>query len=104
MPHVAERIKLPQQYDRRRKLLDSQKAEIVEKYSTDLYSLQNLADEYGVSKKTILLTVNPESKKKDHENRKKKWRDYQQTGEQRNKTMRDHRHYKQKLFEDGKIK
>lgn len=104
MPQVAEKIKLPQQYDRRRKLLDSQKAEIVEKYSTGLYSLQNLADEYGVSKKTILLTVNPESKKKDHENRKKKWRDYQQTGEQRNKIMRDHRHYKKKLFDEGKIK
>ena len=104
MKTKAERIKLPQQYDRRRKLLDSQKAEIVEKYSTGFYSLQNLADEYGVSKKTILLTVNPESKKKDHENRKKMWRDYQQTGEQRNKTMRDHRHYKKKLFDEGKIK
>ncbi len=104
MPMIVDKLTVGKEFDRRRKLTDEQKAEIVEKYSTGLYSLQNLADEYGVSKKTILLTVNPESKKKDHENCKNNWRNYQQTGEQRNKTMRDHRHYKKKLFEDGKIK
>ena len=67
MPFKSEKIKLPQEYDRRRKLTDEQKDEIKHKYSTGLYSLNNLATEYKVSKKTILLIVNPESKRKNDE-------------------------------------
>ena len=43
MPFKSEKIKLPQEYDRRRKLTDEQKDEIKHKYSTGLYSLNNLA-------------------------------------------------------------
>ena len=103
MPYKSEKIKLPQEYDRRRKLLDEQKEVIKHKYSTGLYSLNNLAKEYKVSKKTILLIVNPESKRKNDERIKEHWRDYQSTNKERNKTMNEYRRYKQQLYKDGKI-
>ena len=103
MPYKSESIKLPQEYDRRRKLMDEQKETIKHKYSTGLYSLNNLAKEYKVSKKTILLIVNPESKRKNDERLKEHWRDYQPTKEERNKTANEHRRYKPKLFREGKI-
>ena len=103
MPFKSEKIKLPQEYDRRRKLTDEQKNEITHKYSTGLYSLNNLATEYKVSKKTILLIVNPESKRKNDERIKDHWKDYQPTTEERNKIMNEHRQYKQRLYKDGKI-
>ena len=59
MPSKSETIRLPPEYDRRRRLTDEQKDEIKHKYSTGLYSLNNLAKEYSVSKKTVLLIVNP---------------------------------------------
>ena len=103
MPFKSEKIKLPQEYDRRRKLTDEQKDEIKHKYSTGFYSLNNLATEHKVSKKTILLIVNPESKRKNDERIKDHWKDYQPTTEERNKIMNEHRQYKQKLHKDGKI-
>lgn len=103
MPYKSENIKLPQEYDRRRKLMDEQKEVIKHKYSTGLYSLNNLAKEYKVCKKTILLIVNPESKRKSDERIKEHWRDYQPTKEERNKIMNEHRQYKQKLHREGKI-
>lgn len=103
MPFKSEKIKLPQEYDRRRKLTDEQKDEIKHKYATGFYSLNNLATEYKVSKKTILLIVNPESKRKNDERIKDHWKDYQPTTEERNKIMNEHRQYKQKLHKDGKI-
>ena len=81
MPFKSEKIKLPQEYDRRRKLTDEQKDEIKHKYSTGFYSLNNLTIEYKVSKKTILLIVNPESKRKNDERIKDHWKDYQPTTE-----------------------
>lgn len=43
MPYKSEKIKLPQEYDRRRKLTDEQKDEIKHKYDTGFYSLNSLA-------------------------------------------------------------
>ena len=85
MPYKSEKIRLPQKYDRRRKLTDDKKEEIRQQYSTGNISLKNLADKYNVSKKTILLIVNPESKAKSDMRVKEHWRDYQRTTEERNK-------------------
>lgn len=79
------------------------KDEIKHKYSTGLYSLNNLAKEYSVSKKTVLLIVNPESKRKSDERIKEHWKDYQPTSDERNKIMREHRQYKRNLHKKGKI-
>ena len=103
MPYKTEKLRLPPELDRRRKLSDEQKDEIRHKYSTGLYSLNGLAREYGVSKKTVLLIVNPESKRKNDEHIKDHWRDYAPTSEQRNATMREHRAYKNKIL-GGKTK
>lgn len=104
MPYKSEKIKLKGLQDRRRKLEDWQRDEIEHKYSIGCYSLQKLADEYEVSKKTVLLIVNPESKRKNDERIKEHWKDYQQTREEHTKIIREHRRYKQKLYKDGKLK
>jgi hypothetical protein len=104
MPYKAEKIKLPEQYDRRRKLTESQKSEIKSKYETGFYSLNGLAREYTVSKKTILLIVNPESKRKNDQHIKDHWKDYVRPKQERNEIIKEHRHYKQELYKSGKIK
>lgn len=104
MPYIAEKIKLPEKYDRRRKLTDEQKQKIRDKYGTGFYSLNGLAREYSVSKKTVLLIVNHESKRKNDQRIKEHWKDYQGTKEDRAKTIREHRHYKNSLYKSGKIK
>lgn len=100
MPYKAEKMKLPPELDRRRKLSDEQKDEIKHKYDTGFYSLNGLAKEYNVSKKTVLLIVNPESKRKNDERIKERWRDYAPTKEERNATMREHRTYKHKVLKE----
>ena len=104
MPYKSEKIKLQGLQDRRRKLEDWQREEIKHKYATGLFSLNQLASEYHVSKKLILLIVNPESKRKSDERIKEHWKDYQKTGEEHNEVVREHRRYKQKLYKEGKLK
>ena len=104
MPYKSEKIKLPEKLDRRRKLTEEQKQEIRHKYETGFYSLNDLAKEYFVSKKTILLIVNPKSKEKNDKRIKDHWRDYVKSKEERNKVIKEHRHYKQSLYIKGKIK
>lgn len=104
MPFKSSSIKLPPEYDRRRKLTDEQKDEIRHKYATGFYSLNQLAREYGVSKKLILITVNPESKRKSDERIKEHWRDYVPSKEESARVTREHRHYKQGLYLLGVIK
>lgn len=100
MPYKTEKQKLPPELDRRRKLSDEQKDEIRHKYSTGLYSLNKLADEYNVSKKTVLLIVNPESKRKNDNRIKDHWRDYVPSKEERNAIMQEHRAYKHKVLKE----
>ena len=104
MPYRAEQIKLPENLDRRRKLTDGDRQEIRELYATGLWSLNKLAQKYGVSKKLILLTVNPESAERAKQYRKDHWREWQRKGEERNAAVREHRAYKHKLLEEGLIK
>lgn len=100
MPYKAEKKRLPPELDRRRKLSDEQKDEIKHKYSTGFYSLNGLAKEYNVSKKTVLLIVNPESKRKNDERIKDHWRDYVPSKEERDAIMREHRVYKHKVLKE----
>lgn len=102
MPYKTEKMKLPPELDRRRKLNDEQKEEIKHKYATGLYSLNGLAKEYGVSKKLILITVNPESKRKSDERIKEHWRDYRPNKEEWNAIVREHRAYKHKVLKRSK--
>lgn len=101
--HETNHIKLVGLQDRRRKLTDEQKAEII-RLRDEGWSLMKLAKEFEVSKKLILLIVNPESKTKNNKYIKDNWREFQQTREERNEAIKKTRRYKQELFLKGELK
>lgn len=105
MPYIHEtnHIKLTELQDRRRKLTDEQKAEII-RLRDEGWSLLKLAKEFEVSKKLILLIVNSESKAKNDKYIKDNWREFQQTKEERNEAIKKTRRYKQELFLKGELK
>lgn len=103
MPCKVDKIKLTKNQDRRRKLSDEQKKEINHLYNNiGGYSLNGLAKQYNVSKKTILLIVNEESKKKNDEHIKTNWKKYYDK-ENHTKAMQKTRKYKKELLEKGEI-
>lgn len=104
MPYKSEKIPLNENQDRRRKLTSEQKEEIKNLYKTGFYSLNSLAKRFGVSKKLILLIVNPVSSEKNKQRIKERWRDYQADKEERARVQREHRRYKQSLYVSGKLK
>ena len=104
MPYKSEKIKLNEAQDRRKKLTEEQREEIKELYSTGLYSLNRLARQYNVSKKTILLIVNKESAERAKEYRKEHWKEWQRKGDEWNETVRKYRKYKQELYLKGELK
>lgn len=101
MPYRSERIRLPEALDRRRRLSDADKAEIARRYKAGGCSLQSLATEYGCSKKSVLLVVNPESKARNDRRIKEHWKDYVPGKDERNKIAREHRAYKHGLMVQG---
>lgn len=102
--HESEHIKLVGLQDRRRKLTDEQKSEILRLRTEDGWSLSKLAKEYEVSKKLILLIVNPDAKKKNDQYIKDNWREFQQSKEVRAGAIRSTRRYKQELMLKGELK
>ena len=104
MPYKSEKIKLKETQDRRKKLTEKQRNEIKDLYSTGFYSLNGLAKEYDVSKKTILLIVNEESAEKAKQYRKEHWKEWQRVGEEHNEAIKKTRKYKQELYLKGELK
>lgn len=104
MPYKSEKIKLKETQDRRKKLTAEQRKEIENLYGTGCYSLNDLAKRFNVSKKTILLIVNKDSAEKAKQYRKEHWKEWQQTGKEWNEVVKNYRHYKQKLYKEGKLK
>ena len=105
MPHEHDinNIKLVGLQDRRRKLTDEQKVEIIRLYDEG-WSMRKLAKEFEVSKKLILLIVNPESKAKNDKYIKDNWREFQQTKEEHKEAVKKTRHHRQELFLKGELK
>ena len=99
----VDTIKLTQEQDRRVKLTDDQKQEIKQRYDKGGVSLNGLAKEYNVSKKTILLIVNDESKRKNDERIKNHWRDYYDK-EKHYQAIKNTRNYKKELLQKGELK
>ena len=104
MPYKSEKIKLKGLQDRRKRLTDEQRNEIRELYGTGQYSLNNLADRFNVSKKTILLIVNKDSAEKAKQYRKEHWKDWKQTKEEHNESIKKTRRYKHELYKNGELK
>lgn len=105
MPHEHDinNIKLVGLQDRRRKLTDEQKAEII-RLRDEGWSMRKLAKEFEVSAQSILFIVNPESKAKNDKYIKDHWRKFQKTKEENVEAVRKTRLYKQELFLKGELK
>lgn len=105
MPHTHDinHIKLVGLQDRRRKLTDEQKAEIIRLRDEGL-SLRKLAKEFEVSAQTILFIVNPESKAKNDKYGRDNWRKFQKTKKENKEAVKKTRLYKQELFLKGELK
>lgn len=104
MPRKSEKLRLSETQDRRRKLTEEQRQEIRDLRSTGLFSLNDLAKRFGVSKKLIILIVNPESAENAKQYRKENWRNWKRTGEEWNRIQREHRQYKHNLYMNGELK
>ena len=103
MPFKSEKIPLGK-YDRRVKLTDVQREEIKELRKLGL-SYQVIADRYEVSKKLVIMVCNPEIAERNRLafiERSREGR-YKPTKEEWATIMREHRAYKQKLYNEGKI-
>lgn len=103
MPYKSEKMRLSFDQDRRRKLTENQRQQIRDMYATGMYSLQELADRFPCSKKTVLLIVNPESAAKARQYTADHWKEHQRPKEVRNATQRATRRYKQELYKAGEL-
>ena len=79
----VEHIKLVGLQDRRRKLTDEQKAEII-RLRDEGWSLRKLAKEFEVSTQSILFIVNPKSKAKNDQYSRDNWRKWIREGDRNN--------------------
>ena len=104
MPYKSEKLKLPPSKDRRRKLTDEQKEEIKRIYAEGKCGTRSLAKQFGVSRSTIQVIVNPAIKQRHHNYVKEHWRDYRPSKEEWAATMKEHRQYKQELYLKGELK
>lgn len=104
MPYKSEKIKLSEKQDRRRKLTEDQKQEILEIYKSGVCGTRPLAKEFGVSRDTIRLIVNENRAAAVKKRIKDHWRDYRPSNEEWAKIQREHRHYKQELYVKGELK
>lgn len=105
MPYKSDKMKLSREQDRRVKLTDQQRMEIKEKYATGFYSQRGLAAEYHVSRRLISFVIDENKAKICAEQFKQRKADgrYKPTKEEWAATMREHRHYKQSLYVQGKL-
>lgn len=106
MPYKSENIKIEgTKHDRRIKLTEEDKIEIVRiRKETDM-SYNEIAQAFGVSKRLIIFVCNPEKQKKNVEQRKARGGTMQYYDkEKRKEVQKEHRKYKQALYKKGKIK
>ncbi len=104
MPYKSSTIKLATTQDRRRKLTDEQKEEIQRIYKSGVCGTRPLAKQFGVSRSTIQIIVNPNIAERRKQYTKDHWKNYRPTKEEWAATIREHRHYKQTLYVNGELK
>ena len=104
MPYKSEKLKLSETQDRRRKLTNDQKEEIKRIYKSGVCGTRPLAKQFGVSRSTIQVIVNPAIKQRRHDYIANNWRKYRPTKEEWAETIKEHRHYKQELYLKGELK
>lgn len=104
MPHKwqTERVPLPREYDRRRKLTDEQRDQI--RAEAGELSQRALARKYKVDRQSIKFILYPdkyEHAKKLNRERRKDGR-YKPTREKWAAIMRDYRQYKTRILKEGR--
>ena len=103
MPYAFEthKNKLPKGKDRRRKLTEKDKIEIM-RLTDEGHSQRELARMFGVSRRTIQFVQDPEKLKQNKARRKERggWRQYYDKSDHR-KSMKEHREYKKKVLKDS---
>lgn len=107
MPYKSEKINISgTTYDRRVKLSEAQRCEIRERYRAGGVSTYQLANEYGVSRRTIDFVLHLERYERCREQFKERRKDgrYKPSPEEWAATIREHRNYKNELFKNGLIK
>lgn len=104
MPCKYEKLKLPPNKDRRRKLTDEQKEEICLIYAEGKLGTRPLAKRFGVNRSVIQIIVNPSIAQRKRQYMKDHWRDYRPSKERRAETIKKHRRYKQELYLKGELK
>ena len=97
MPYKFEtdKIKLPEGKDRRKKLTDEDRVTIFELYAIGNTSQRKLADEFGVSRRTIQFVLDPEKRKQNVERMQERggWKQYYDKDKNR-EYKAEHREYK----------
>lgn len=99
------RVRIPEAFDRRHKLSVIQKEKIRDLYASGDYTYQQLADSYGVCKKTICLAVNEKAKEKQYAYSTNYMKSYRKTLDKDvvNQRHRETRQYKKELVKKGLI-
>jgi hypothetical protein len=103
MPFIFDDIPINNpKYDKRVKLTDEDRENIVTDYASGLFSQRDLAKKYDVSRRLIQFTLDPEkaavAKKQQHE-RQKDGRYYSK--EKQREYMKKHRDHKKELWNNG---
>jgi hypothetical protein len=99
MPYKSEKLRLPEQYDKRVKIPKSEH-DTIRKLFTDSMAIRAIARKYGVDKRTIQFILFPERIEAMRKNRD--WRDYSNR-KKLTEATRGLRRRKHKLYLEGKI-
>lgn len=104
MSKALDKMNVGRKYDRRIKMTAEDIAEAIRlrKEDKDRWSYQKLADRFGVSKRLIIFRIRPETLEKVLEARRERGGYHADTARQAI-YMRNHRRYKRKLRNEGKI-
>lgn len=103
MPYKSEKTPINNpKLDKRVKLTDEDREKIREEYASGLISQRGLAKKYGVSRRLIQFTLDPEKQevaKKQFAERQKDGRYYSKDKHKR--YMKNHRDHKKELWNNG---
>ena len=103
MPYKSEKMKIAgTKYDRRRKLTEEQKNEIIA-FRGEI-SQRKCAEKFGVSRRTIVFLWYPEKQLANKQLRQQRggWQQYYNKEEHR-ENIKNTRRYKQKLYKEKRL-
>lgn len=106
MPSKLDKVPINnEKLDKRVKLTDEDKENIVKEYATGVISITGLGKKYGVSKRLIQFTLFPERKEKAKQRYAENRKDGRYYDKDKHKVyMKKHREHKKDLDEKGLLK